>query len=135
MEAFFIFFCPLLRCRAGKAQKLGLFTQEIVPVSTKFLDSEGNETRITVTQDDGIRAGTTLEGLAKLRPAFKENGSTTAGTWMQRGHAPVHRAQCTTQTRLQVRGCSVGMLLSIEHNVLHRHDCRYVDAAWACSCP
>ncbi|KAK6492193.1 3-ketoacyl-CoA thiolase A [Huso huso] len=68
---------------AGKAQKLGLFAWEIVPVSTKFEDSEGNETRITVTQDDGIRAGTTLEGLAKLRPAFKENGSTTAGNGSQ----------------------------------------------------
>ncbi|MGH0154176.1 UNVERIFIED_CONTAM: hypothetical protein FKN15_053518 [Acipenser sinensis] len=73
----------LIPMGAGKAQKLGLFTQEIVPVSTKFLDSEGNETRITVTQDDGIRAGTTLEGLAKLRPAFKENGSTTAGNASQ----------------------------------------------------
>ncbi|MGH0157242.1 UNVERIFIED_CONTAM: hypothetical protein FKN15_030867 [Acipenser sinensis] len=73
---------PVL-CRAEKAQKLGLFAQEIVPVSTKFVDSEGNETRITVTQDDGIRAGTTLEGLAKLRPAFKENGSTTAGNASQ----------------------------------------------------
>ncbi|RXM99901.1 3-ketoacyl-CoA thiolase, peroxisomal [Acipenser ruthenus] len=83
MEAFFIFFCPLLRCRAGKAQKLGLFAWEIIPVSTKFEDSEGNEKRITVTQDDGIRAGTTLEGLAKLRPAFKENGSTTAGNASQ----------------------------------------------------
>ncbi|KAK6490196.1 3-ketoacyl-CoA thiolase A [Huso huso] len=69
--------------KAEKAQKLGLFAQEIVPVSTKFVDSEGNETRITVTQDDGIRAGTTLEGLAKLRPAFKENGSTTAGNASQ----------------------------------------------------
>ncbi|MBN3288165.1 THIKA thiolase, partial [Polyodon spathula] len=69
--------------KAGKAQKLGLFVQEIVPVSTKFVDSEGNETRITVTQDDGIRAGTTLEGLAKLKPAFKENGSTTAGNASQ----------------------------------------------------
>ncbi|XP_058874767.1 3-ketoacyl-CoA thiolase B, peroxisomal-like [Acipenser ruthenus] len=69
--------------KAGKAQKLGLFAWEIIPVSTKFEDSEGNEKRITVTQDDGIRAGTTLEGLAKLRPAFKENGSTTAGNASQ----------------------------------------------------
>ncbi|RXM36275.1 3-ketoacyl-CoA thiolase, peroxisomal [Acipenser ruthenus] len=73
----------LIPMGAEKAQKLGLFAQEIVPVSTKFVDSEGNETRITVTQDDGIRAGTTLEGLAKLRPAFKENGSTTAGNASQ----------------------------------------------------
>lgn len=34
---------------------------------------------ITVTQDDGIRKETTYEGLSKLKPAFKKDGSTTAG--------------------------------------------------------
>lgn len=61
------------------AQKQGIFDQEITPVTTKILDESGSERTITVTKDDGIRPGTTLEGLAKLRPAFKENGSTTAG--------------------------------------------------------
>lgn len=65
--------------RAAMAQKKGLFDQEIAPVTTKFVEENGTERTITVTKDDGIRPGTTLEGLAKLRPAFKETGSTTAG--------------------------------------------------------
>uniref|UniRef100_A0A3B1KEW2 Acetyl-CoA acyltransferase 1 n=1 Tax=Astyanax mexicanus TaxID=7994 RepID=A0A3B1KEW2_ASTMX len=65
--------------KAAQAQKQGLFEQEIVPVTTKFVDENGTERTITVTKDDGIRPGTTMEGLAKLRPAFKEDGSTTAG--------------------------------------------------------
>uniref|UniRef100_A0AAR2JSW0 Acetyl-CoA acyltransferase 1 n=1 Tax=Pygocentrus nattereri TaxID=42514 RepID=A0AAR2JSW0_PYGNA len=69
--------------KAAVAQKRGLFQQEIVPVTTKFVDENGVERTITVTKDDGIRPGTTLEGLAKLRPAFKEDGSTTAGNASQ----------------------------------------------------
>lgn len=69
--------------RAAMAQKKGLFDQEITPVTTKFVDENGTERTITVTKDDGIRPGTTFEGLAKLRPAFKETGSTTAGVHMQ----------------------------------------------------
>uniref|UniRef100_A0A8C1UA14 Acetyl-CoA acyltransferase 1 n=1 Tax=Cyprinus carpio TaxID=7962 RepID=A0A8C1UA14_CYPCA len=69
--------------KAAMAQKKGLFEQEITPVTTKFVDENGTERTITVTKDDGIRPGTTLEGLAKLRPAFKENGSTTAGNASQ----------------------------------------------------
>lgn len=65
--------------RAAQAQKQGLFLQEIVPVTTKFVDEDGTERTITVNKDDGIRPGTTMAGLAKLRPAFKEDGSTTAG--------------------------------------------------------
>uniref|UniRef100_A0A672P1N1 acetyl-CoA C-acetyltransferase n=1 Tax=Sinocyclocheilus grahami TaxID=75366 RepID=A0A672P1N1_SINGR len=69
--------------KAAMAQKKGLFEQEITPVTTKFVDENGTERTITVTKDDGIRPGTTFEGLAKLRPAFKETGSTTAGNASQ----------------------------------------------------
>lgn len=65
--------------KAARAQSSGLFDQEIVPVTTKLVDDEGKEHEVTVSKDDGIRAGTTLEGLRKLRPAFKPDGSTTAG--------------------------------------------------------
>lgn len=58
---------------------MGLFDQEIVPVTTKFVDADGNERQVTVAKDDGVRPGTTLAGLNKLRPAFKPDGSTTAG--------------------------------------------------------
>ncbi|NWW00976.1 THIKB thiolase, partial [Oreocharis arfaki] len=69
--------------RAAKAQQMGLFKTEIVPVKTTVSDDDGNKKTITVHQDEGIRPSTTLEGLAKLRPAFKEDGSTTAGNASQ----------------------------------------------------
>lgn len=58
---------------------MGLFKAEIVPVTTTITDDKGNEKTITVHQDEGIRPSTTLEALAKLKPAFKKNGTTTAG--------------------------------------------------------
>ncbi|CAI5678877.1 unnamed protein product [Oreochromis niloticus] len=68
---------------AARAQRAGLFNREIVPVTTKFVDDEGKERQVTVSRDEGVRPGTTLEGLAKLRPAFKPDGSTTAGNSSQ----------------------------------------------------
>lgn len=75
----------LLSPRAAHAQSTGVFDQEVVPVSTKLVDADGAERQVIVSKDDGIRAGTTLAGLSKLRPAFKADGSTTAGT-LQRHH-------------------------------------------------
>ena len=43
----------------------------------------GDETPITVSVDDGIRASTTLATLGKLKPVFKKDGTTTAGTFPQ----------------------------------------------------
>lgn len=65
--------------RAARAQSKGCFQAEIVPVTTTVHDDEGTERSITVAQDEGIRPNTTMEGLAKLKPAFKKGGSTTAG--------------------------------------------------------
>lgn len=48
-------------------------------MTTTVHDDKGTERRVTVAQDEGIRPNTTMEGLAKLKPAFKEGGSTTAG--------------------------------------------------------
>ena len=48
----------------------------------KDTDKEGNEIEVpdaVVTKDDGPRAGTTMEVLAKLKPAFREGGTVTAG--------------------------------------------------------
>ncbi|NXX91161.1 THIKB thiolase, partial [Centropus bengalensis] len=73
----------LLFNRAARAQQMGLFKSEIVPVKTTVVDNQGNQKTITVHQDEGIRPSTTLEGLAKLKPAFKEDGSTTAGNASQ----------------------------------------------------
>ncbi|XP_071108395.1 3-ketoacyl-CoA thiolase B, peroxisomal-like [Haliotis cracherodii] len=68
---------------AHKAAVSGLYDAELVPVTTKIVDKDGNERTITVTKDDGIRPSTTMEGLGRLRPAFKEGGSTTAGNSSQ----------------------------------------------------
>ncbi|KAI1735638.1 Thiolase, N-terminal domain-containing protein [Xylaria scruposa] len=75
--------------RAAAAQTSGAFDAEIVPVRTRFqeVDKAGNkvgeERRITVTRDDGIRAGATLDALARLKPAFRSEGSSTAGNSSQ----------------------------------------------------
>ena len=70
--------------RALRAQKEGRFKREIVPVKTTKTDKvTGEKVEIIVDQDEGPRASTTIEGLAKLRPAFKKNGSSTAGNSSQ----------------------------------------------------
>lgn len=43
----------------------------------------GEEKTVVVDTDEGVRAGTTPEALAKLKPAFKADGSTTAGNASQ----------------------------------------------------
>jgi acetyl-CoA C-acetyltransferase len=57
--------------RAVAARDSGHFDVEITPVTL----SDGTQ----VTRDDGPRPGTTLEGLAELKPAFKPDGTVTAG--------------------------------------------------------
>ncbi|GAA6225666.1 3-ketoacyl-CoA thiolase, peroxisomal [Lates japonicus] len=69
--------------KAARAQSMGLFDQEIVPVTTKLVGDDGKEREVTVRKDGGNRPGTTLAGLSKLRPAFKPDGSTTAGNSSQ----------------------------------------------------
>ncbi|MFM1917865.1 MAG: hypothetical protein RJB01_1380 [Actinomycetota bacterium] len=60
--------------RAAQARSAGLFTDEIVSVTTEAG---------TITEDQGIREGTTRESLAALRPAFAEDGVITAGNSSQ----------------------------------------------------
>eukprot|EP00164_Ancoracysta_twista_P000671 GFYU01000889.1.p2 GENE.GFYU01000889.1~~GFYU01000889.1.p2 ORF type:complete len:440 (-),score=170.59 GFYU01000889.1:237-1481(-) len=69
--------------KAAAAQKNGWFDAEIVPIKTTVKDKEGNEQEVTITKDDGVREGTTPEKLAKLRPAFSADGTTTAGNSSQ----------------------------------------------------
>lgn len=68
--------------KAVIAQKEGFFKGEIIPVTTTVRLPDGTEKEVTVDSDDGIRA-TTMETLAKLKPAFKAGGSTTAGSSSQ----------------------------------------------------
>jgi acetyl-CoA C-acetyltransferase len=71
--------------RAVEARDSGHFDLEIVPVTVpahKDVDKEGNEISVdetVVRADDGPRPGTTMEVLAQLKPAFREDGTVTAG--------------------------------------------------------
>jgi acetyl-CoA C-acetyltransferase len=71
--------------RAVEARDSGHFDAEIVPVNVPAhtdTDKEGNQVEVpetVVRQDDGPRPGTTMEVLAKLKPAFREGGTVTAG--------------------------------------------------------
>ncbi|XVE78057.1 hypothetical protein DITRI_Ditri13aG0113600 [Diplodiscus trichospermus] len=70
--------------RAAAATASGKFKDEIIPVFTKIVDPKtGEEKAVTVLVDDGIRPNTNLEDLAKLKPAFKKDGTTTAGNASQ----------------------------------------------------
>jgi acetyl-CoA C-acetyltransferase len=60
--------------KAEAAQKAGRFKDEIVPFTV-----ETRKGPVVVDQDEYIRAGTTLDALAKLRPAFSKEGTVTAG--------------------------------------------------------
>ncbi|KAF2591620.1 hypothetical protein F2Q70_00037977 [Brassica cretica] len=70
--------------KAASATASGKFKDEITPVNTRIVDPKtSDEKPITVSVDDGIRPSTTLSGLAKLKPVFKQDGSTTAGNSSQ----------------------------------------------------
>ncbi|KAH7377913.1 Thiolase, N-terminal domain-containing protein [Phaeosphaeria sp. MPI-PUGE-AT-0046c] len=61
--------------RAEVAQKAGWFDDEIAPITTTIKDPKtGEEKQVTLTKDEGIRAGTTFESLQKLKPAFLPHG-------------------------------------------------------------
>jgi acetyl-CoA acyltransferase len=65
--------------RALAAQKEGKLDAEIVAVDTRVFDAEDQPHALRVVKDEGPRADTSLEGLAKLKPAFDPTGSVTAG--------------------------------------------------------
>ena len=74
--------------KALAAQKAGLFTDQIVPVkvSENYFDAKSGTKKTrewVVSQDEGPRADTTLEALAKLKPVFAMGGSVTAGNASQ----------------------------------------------------
>ena len=68
--------------RAAAAQAAGRFAEEIVPLEIEEVTAgpRGPQRRTTTfSQDEHLRADTTLEGLAKLKPVFKQGGTVTAG--------------------------------------------------------
>ncbi|MEX5634696.1 acetyl-CoA C-acetyltransferase [Parafrankia sp. FMc2] len=72
-------FSALSHQRAAAAAKNGLFENEIVPIEVPQRRGEP----IVVSADEGVRGDTTAEGLAKLRAAFRDGGTITAGNASQ----------------------------------------------------
>lgn len=74
--------------KAKAAQDAGYFATEIVPITVRSTTpADGDKPAVTISKlisaDEGIRPQTTMESLAKLKPAFKEGGTGTAGNSSQ----------------------------------------------------
>lgn len=73
--------------KAARAVESGLFDPELVPVEVTIKELDENERPVTRSftfkRDEGPRGDSTLEGLAKLKPAFLEGGTVTAGNASQ----------------------------------------------------
>jgi len=72
--------------KAAAAIAAGRFRDEIIPVEVEeisVIKNKVQKSKKLIEIDDGVRADTTLEGLAKLKPAFKLDGTVTAGTSSQ----------------------------------------------------
>ncbi|MBV9241433.1 MAG: acetyl-CoA C-acyltransferase [Acidobacteria bacterium] len=73
--------------KAAAAIGVGNFKNEIVPVTVHVdeIDEKGRVRRkeVVFEQDEGVRADTSIEGLAKLKPAFHAKGTVTAGNSSQ----------------------------------------------------
>ncbi|KAF2396261.1 beta ketoadipyl CoA thiolase, TH2 [Trichodelitschia bisporula] len=98
---------------AARAQEQGLFDKEIVPVTTSWRpDPEvpENEESITVTRDDGVRPKSTIEKLATMKPAFKADGTATAGNSSQvsDGAAAALLMRRSTAQELGLTGSIIG---------------------------
>jgi acetyl-CoA acyltransferase len=73
--------------KAGNAIKEGFFKSGILPINVEevYLDAAGKkqQRKYSIDTDEGVRADTSVEGLAKLKPAFALGGSVTAGNSSQ----------------------------------------------------
>ena len=73
--------------KAAKAVNSGLFDPELVPIDVELHELDADEhplkKNFTVKRDEGPRADTNIEALSKLKPAFKEGGTVTAGNSSQ----------------------------------------------------
>jgi acetyl-CoA acyltransferase len=73
--------------KAAQAVNSGLFDPELVSIDVEVTELDGGETprkqNFTVTRDEGPRADTNMDALSRLKPAFKEGGTVTAGNSSQ----------------------------------------------------
>jgi acetyl-CoA C-acetyltransferase len=86
--------------RAAVAQKSGVFAEEIVPV--ELPQRKGDP--LLVTDDEQIRPETTVESLAKLRPAFTPDGTITAAT-----SSPISDGACAVVVMSKAKAEQLGL--------------------------
>jgi len=86
--------------RATAARDRGFFDREIVAIDT--IDAEGQP--VTVSRDDGIRPGTTVERLAELKPVFRPDGTVTAGN-----ACPLNDGAAAVVVMSDVRAAELGL--------------------------
>ena len=94
--------------RAAAAQAEGVFDAEIVPVEIPQRKGALRQAQgpLIIDADEGIRADTTVDTLSKLRPAFAEGGSITAGNASQISDG-ASAVVVTTRTVAEARGWDV----------------------------
>ncbi len=85
---------------AAAAQKNGHFAEEIAPV----LIPQRRGEPVAVTEDEGVRPETTVEALAKLRPAFGADGSITAAT-----SSPISDGACAVVVMSKAKARELGL--------------------------
>jgi acetyl-CoA C-acetyltransferase len=85
---------------AATAQKNGAFAEEITPVTIP--QRKGDP--VVITEDEGVRPETTVEVLAKLRPAFVPEGTITAGT-----SSPISDGACAVVVMRKERAEELGL--------------------------
>jgi len=85
---------------AAAAQKNGAFAEEITPVSLPQRKGEP----LVISEDEGIRPETTVEALAKLRPAFAADGTITAGT-----SSPISDGACAVVVMSKAKAEELGL--------------------------
>src|SRR5262245_1481590 len=85
---------------AAAAQKNGNFAEEIAPVSVPQRTGEP----LVISEDEGVRPDTTVEALAKLRPAFGPDGTITAGT-----SSPISDGACAVVVMSRVKAEELGL--------------------------
>ncbi|SJX61936.1 probable acetyl-CoA C-acyltransferase precursor [Sporisorium reilianum f. sp. reilianum] len=70
--------------KADAAQQDGRLASEIEPIEVRWIDAEsGKEGKKLISKDEGVRPGTTVESLAKLKPFLRADGRSTAGNSSQ----------------------------------------------------
>ncbi len=85
---------------AAAAQKNGNFAEEIAPVTIPQRRGEP----LLISEDEGVRPDTTVEVLAKLRPAFGGNGTITAGT-----SSPISDGACAVVVMSRAKANELGL--------------------------